>query len=136
MSDREWLELAAKAAGVFLTREQFERECTSPWDDEMEPHYDEADGAMHGWRTWYGGDGEIGGWEGFDWNPLDDDGDAFRLAADLGINTVQIRYVEDPRFACRARQLRVSVEESAPDPRTATRRAIVRAAAEIGRQHD
>lgn len=49
------------------------------------------------------------------WNPLSDDGDALRLAVKLGI----------PVFP--------SPGENDSDAQAATRRAIVRAAAEIGR---
>jgi hypothetical protein len=69
----------------------------------------------------------------FDWNPLIDDGDALRLAVQLEI-----------KFSCRADEgvgvwakascWRAAVEECAKaDKYTAARRAIVRAAAEIGR---
>ena len=67
------------------------------------------------------------------WNPLDDDGDALRLAVGIGIAIDPREYdlcgvctvtedgalfVEDPR---------------SQEPDAATRRAIVRAAAEIGK---
>jgi len=66
------------------------------------------------------------------WNPLDDDGDALRLAVKLEINP---KWLEGKALAwavgksaiCRAEAL-------GKDPYAATRRAIVRAAAEIGRQ--
>ena len=51
------------------------------------------------------------------WNPLTDDGDAFRLAAKLKIPVCF--------------DFEVPVND---DPMTTTRRAIVRAAAEIGRK--
>lgn len=65
------------------------------------------------------------------WNPLTDDGDALRLAVKL-------------RLAVRNSEVRASVmsdvgeasERHNGDDCAATRRAIVRAAAEIGRQHD
>lgn len=73
------------------------------------------------------------------WNPLEDDGDALRLAVKLGqIGCLRINWgcgavsAEDPThrpfsmlFACE--------EMDAADPCAATRRAIVRAAAEIQR---
>ena len=51
------------------------------------------------------------------WNPLTDDGDAFRLAVKLGIDisTAQVDFYD----------------KHSTDPYAATRRAIVRAAAEI-----
>ena len=97
MTDRELLELAAKAAGVVFDGE---------WSD--------AD------RMSVQGDG----W----WNPLTDDGDALRLAVKLKLcllwqHDYLMAYSGD--VAERERDL--------SDPYAATRRAIVRAAAEIGR---
>lgn len=93
MSDRDLLELAAKAAGLSLSH------CDdSVWDDE---------------RADYVG-----------WNPLIDDGDAFRLAVKLELNVL-------PGVA-QDGEGRIIVDKTA-DPLAATRRAIVRAAAEIGR---
>lgn len=105
--DRELLELAAKAAGVRLE-----------WDgppDEWQPIYYEG-------KTYHSFD------------PLTDDGDALRLAIKLGI---------DLHLPWSPNQVLVQVGErgSVPfvleridgDPISATRRAIVRAAAEIGR---
>ena len=99
MTDKELLELAAKAAGI------------------------ESNG-VYGWRV-----------EGSDvvWNPLTDDGDALRLAVKLGIyflvvteeNAISARIRNGPRCSWR--------EPINGDPYAATRRAIVRAAAEIGR---
>lgn len=54
------------------------------------------------------------------WNPLEDDGDALRLAVKLGMFMRQL-VREIPR------------SEYVADPYAATRRAITRAAAEIGR---
>ena len=109
-SDRELLELAAKAAGI---------------------------------------EGEIkktfGGWpcvmrkNGHAWQPMHDDGDALRLAVDLDLAIVpypiynkqkhsvlvQEKNLDEPRFE--------KMELHGDDPRAATRRAIVSAAAEIGK---
>ena len=63
---------------------------------------------------------------GKNWNPLTDDGDALRLAVKLGITIM---------FDCSSvwcEQYGV-LEHHNGDPFAATRRAIVRAAAEIGR---
>ena len=74
-----------------------------------------------------------------DWNPLTDDGDALRLAVKLDLAVmpyplfdkpkhslvVSLRSLEDSRFEV--------VELHNGDPYAATRRAIVRAAAEIGK---
>lgn len=91
MTDREQLELAAKAAGI-------------------EIKVSEVDGT-----TLYTRDSSVG-WR--IWNPRDDEGDALRLA-------VKIKWVPS----------RIEFEKLAvqDDPYAATRRAIVRAAAEIGR---
>lgn len=65
------------------------------------------------------------------WNPLDDDGDALRLANALGFNQYHVRstaYVEDLDSGVEIR------EDHRDDINKATRRAIVRAAAEIGKQ--
>lgn len=64
------------------------------------------------------------------WNPLADDGDALRLAVKLGLHVkicrrmvlVEGRELGDDQF-----------ERLTPDPYAATRRAIVRSAAEIGK---
>lgn len=72
------------------------------------------------------------------WNPLTDDGDAFRLAVKLNINI---------GFGIFATQINCEIydwaedevlvewkENGRKDPLAATRRAIVRAAAEIGKE--
>ena len=108
VSDRELLELAAKAAG-------YEYECVS--------HTGYPEDEQHQIRS---ASGSL-----IDWNPRDDDGDALRLAVKLGIGvewgpgTVDVSWGGAPtKFLC---------EDSETDPYAATRRAIVRAAAEIGR---
>lgn len=66
------------------------------------------------------------------WNPLADDGDALRLAVRLGL-AVYCPGVDDETAVARNFG-RVSIMELATeDPHAATRRVIVRAAAEIGR---
>ena len=95
MTDKELLELAAKAAGF-----------TNWWD---------------GWSD--------EGRETSDyWNPLTDDGDALRLA-------VKLRLVFDAqgdKTFCGTTQYD-AIEHHKGDPYAATRLAIVRAAAEIGK---
>ena len=72
------------------------------------------------------------------WNPLNDDGDALRLAVKLGMTILadpgidgsiaaQIDPPTSPLTSVWADEL------AEPDPYAATRRAIVRAAAEIGK---
>jgi hypothetical protein len=66
------------------------------------------------------------------WNPLTDDGDAFRLAVKLGM---QITIILDGDDGDHFPQTMVdwATEEHLNDPYAATRRAIVRVAAEIGK---
>lgn len=110
MTDQELLELAAKAAGIDTTR------CLQY-----------TDGAFD-WPEKVGR-----------WNPLADDGDALRLAVKLGF-LVEINYGEENQkvivwdYTDEERRTREYFGDSVyPDPYSATRRAITRAAAEIGR---
>lgn len=112
--DRELLELAAKAAGYFIKWGSY-IVCDDPVDCRDIPYvkthqYDEAE--------WY-------------WNPLEDDGDALRLAVRLGLDIITRRvnggaYAGTPNHSADA-------YAEADDPYAATRRAIVRAAAAIGK---
>ena len=102
MTDKELLELAAKAAGYeYTTRADHDRLMVLGNDLLRRP-----------------------------WNPLTDDGDALRLAVKLklevewwktGVNVFHPVYAPMP------------IEHLEDDPYAATRRAIVRAAAEIGK---
>lgn len=70
------------------------------------------------------------------WNPLIDDGDALRLAVKLGID---LEWRNDGRVAAYRHanangHCFTAFESSREERDAATRRAIVRAAAEIGRQ--
>lgn len=123
MTDRELLELAAKAAGMWKTDFSLNDDCLPDLHEEK------------GFRLAMGK-----GW----WNPLEDDGDAFRLAADIGIEFFHA-YTNDGRGIV-ARHQKIwdneddedfccFIEENVNDNiYAATRRAIVRAAAEIGKQ--
>lgn len=104
MTDRELLELAAKAGGVEITP------CTC--DDPKWPF-------KHDWDK----SGKRG-----HWSPLESDGDALRLAVDLNIGFRNMGHVMTA--SCEAGQFN---EYADGDPYAATRRAIVRAAAEIGK---
>ena len=106
MNDRELLELAAKAAGIEMWHEDvFTNGLTQKVSD---------NGVLR-------------------WNPLTDDGDAFRLAVKCGI-VVEYRRDVPMAFAYHyALNLEIGERNSSLDPYAATRRAIVRAAAEIGR---
>ena len=114
MTDKELLELAAKAAGVVYIEM-----------DDL-PHQDKC-------RYWNIGDSCDCGAE---WNPLTDDGDALRLAVKLNMG-IEVR--------ADMAKVRAGSEYNNPapceffdddndDPYAATRRAIVRAAAEIGKE--
>ena len=116
MTDRELLELAAKAAGAV-------------WIDPTFP-YDEFGRMMLDF-----GKGVT------EWNPLEDDGDALRLAVKLKIDLLFT--LEDIEAIAKYHTVPGGDEMLSPwacekrgdkqDTYAATRRAIVRAAAEIGR---
>ncbi len=91
MTDKELLEYAAKAEGTVQWVEDAGGWC------EMEPD---------------------GVWACSPWEPLDDDGDALRLAVKLSLIPSYVRFIDI----------------ISDDPYAATRRAIVRAAAEIGKE--
>ena len=117
MTDRELLELAAKAAGYPFDDGRFE--------DAAKP------GAWWGW-SYIESSGEPpndSAWTEL-WNPLTDDGDALRLAVKLKLD---IGFPNDDCVWAFARRTDVCRENPNPDPYAATRRAIVRAAAEIGK---
>lgn len=111
MSDKELLELAAKATGGWL--------------------YDGTDGLCICNPT---SRAKL-------WNPLVDDGDALRLAVALNLDILQ----EPVSSKSNAVEVEANIEGiefqpwawecRAPDPCAATRRAIVRAAAEIGKSN-
>lgn len=114
MTDRELLEYAAKAADMWV-------EAFSLNDDDLPDFHKER-----GFRLAYGR-----GW----WNPLTDDGDALRLAVRLGMDTYHADDEGRAVYASypTARGITYAIEPYSNDPYAATRRAIVRAAAEIGR---
>jgi hypothetical protein len=94
-TDRELLELAAKAAG-------------NP----------------QGTSRAYGSQGGLRMENGLYWNPLTDDGDAFRLAVKLELQ-LDLRHSRNTVLVYGSAR----IEEGAKEPYAATRRAIVRAAA-------
>jgi hypothetical protein len=109
MTDKELLELSAKAAGFIETASVqngygFIALCVMDED---------------------------GDWTGKDWNPLTDDGDAFRLAVKLNM------LIECSKgFCCASAYGSANSFRECVDivgALSATRRAIVRAAAEIGK---
>lgn len=74
------------------------------------------------------------------WDPLENDGDALRLAVRVGMNCAFLPQVWQESFCVVAADFSdgspaVNVEEPhGDDAHAATRRAIVRAAAEVGRR--
>ena len=115
MSDRELLELAAKAAGIDY------RHDNSFWTHEDYCAFWSYDDLCNC---------------GARWNPLTDDGDALRLAVKLGIKIdlhpawVYVRAVVPPSNYL---EICEGWANGYSNPDAATRRAITRAAAEIGR---
>ena len=114
MNDRELLELAAKAAGVDLHPIHI-KNVTEQGDDRFIGYMTNKPG--NGWFA-----------------PLTDDGDAFRLAVKLNliVGSSDIRFGTHQVFAKTIDTIGEFVLAGS-DPYAATRRAIVRAAAEIGR---
>jgi hypothetical protein len=106
-TDRELLELAAKAAGIVGVS------CDEGW-----------------WVAFTKEQKQrlaLGAGNGYVWNPLTDDGDALRLAVTLGLTL----YIGRPHVTAEFNGLRAN--ETSFDNLAATRRTIVRVAAEIGR---
>ena len=111
-TDRELLELAAKAAGITLTPVET-KNVTKQGDDRFIGYRTDPDQWPRGW-----------------FDPLTDDGDALRLAVKLGLDIeMQEDCVYANGFGVQNYQL---FEWHNNDPYAATRRAIVKAAAEIG----
>ena len=105
-TDRELLELAAKASGELTA-------------------------------SWYGNDAYFDGVLSR-WNPLNDDGDALRLAVDLDLAIVPYPIYNKQKHSVLVQKKNLDesrfekMELHGDDPRAATRRAITRAAAAIG----
>lgn len=106
-TDRELLEAAAKAAGIVgeWSDERNGLEIAVPWRN------------LTNYETW---------------NPLLDDGDAFRLAVKLCMQVECSRGWQ--HVSVYGRDFRCSEQHDGRDPEAATRRAIVRAAAALGEQ--
>lgn len=117
MSDKELLELAAKAAGFRIRG----------WIGEK--FY-----VINGWDP-------AGHYDPFPWNPLEDDGQALRLAVMLQLTVCNehisagVAYCMRGLFDSSLPEVRSGTKEShlISDDYAATRRAIVSAAAEIAR---
>ena len=82
---------------------------------------------------WVEGEPSRMGWAG--WNPLTDDGDALRLMVKLGISVLYSDFTGEAEARWNRGAYRLT-EYGPDDPLAATRRAIVRAAAEIGRSKE
>jgi hypothetical protein len=67
------------------------------------------------------------------WNPINDDGDALRLTVKLRL-TLNCSYDDVAICGQEFTQKEVFIERNGEDPLAATRRAIVRAAAAIGKE--
>lgn len=106
MTDRELLEFAAKAAGMDGWTWCEEQQCMKS------PAKESPYGSVHSY-----------------WNPREDDGAAMRLAVkllfeiDMGRDGIAIRHSTGIKI----------LGDFSKDPYAATRKAIVRAAAEIGK---
>jgi hypothetical protein len=127
VTDRELLELAAKSAGLLRKIAWVTQHDVGHTDQYL---VDLPEHAHHfKWKHYPNNM----------WNPLTDDGDALRLAVKLSID---VYFGEDDGPATYAgwygseantQRQRYAVERHNADPYAATRRAIVRAAAEIGK---
>lgn len=115
-ADRELLELAARALGA---------------------EFEEVDGEGYGNLHFEDGSYVLA------WNPLQFSGDALELAVKLrfgvnvtgGLNWTSITFFGNPGHYFNEISAPYVQENHGADPLAATRRAIVRAAAEIGKQH-
>ena len=108
MTDKELLELAAKAAGV-----KYDADASNPHPK-----------SVAFWGLWFVIDGEPSEYQRRYWNPLTDDGDALRLAVKLRLT---------PHIDGNLTDCEDCTVAHLDDPYAATRRAITRAAAEIGK---
>lgn len=114
-SDRELLEMAARAAGLL--------------DDGYRAVFRDGEG----WVCIRAADDKCP----FQsvWAPLTDDGDALRLAVKLRLSvSVDDRPAGVVRVYVPDDKVPAQDEPATPDPYAATRRAVVRAAAELGRR--
>lgn len=107
MTDKELLELAAKAAKI-----SYEKRYVNPEGLKFQGLLLNI-GIGHQPTQW--------------WNPLEDDGDALRLLVTLGLS-LNTSVVDGKESECMGKYVPHRADHNA-----ATRRAIVRAAAEIGK---
>ncbi|HEJ1456490.1 TPA: hypothetical protein SLU67_002757 [Pseudomonas aeruginosa] len=117
MNDRELLELAARAAGI---KARWFR--VNQWRQ------------VGGHKMQTGQEDVFGTHHSKPWNPLTDDGDALRLAVKLRLDiTFYNGFQEVAAEPSNGDGMNPSQEVFTEDPYAATRRAITRAAAEIGK---
>lgn len=130
MTDKELLELAAKACGF--------KKVSATYHSDDDGYPTSEFWYMHV-KDLY--DGKSG--SSCIWNPLTDDGDALRLAVKLNINPQQYPiYLKEKHSAIAIMHIDIendisgiaTYQECGNDPYAATRRAIVCAAAEIGKE--
>ena len=115
MTDKELLEVAARAAGIEIDH----------WRGDM-PMVNESEYDANEYHAW---------------NPLTDDGDALRLAVKLDIDFYMGADSDGPEawagYYLPERDNKLhACEPIRNDPYAATRRAIVRAAAAVGSRHN
>ena len=113
MTDRELLELAAEAAGIHIHH----------WFDKCN---------IFMCSSVEGGDPDYG------WNPLEEDGDAFRLLVEIGNRhnvTLEIGCGGADCDVARREVYGFQGRDETHALNSATRRAIVKAAAEIGKEN-
>lgn len=115
MNDRELLELAAKAVKIKIDKS------TTNGGGLHNDGFDLLGNAVLDWHN------------GTTWNPLTDDGDALRLAVKLKMMIDHVATGNKKDHIAAVSDLTSCREPIQPDPYAATRRAIVRAAAEIGK---
>lgn len=115
--DRELLEKSAKAAGIELKPMQINN-VTEQGDDRFIGYMTNPQEWSRGW-----------------FDPLKDDGDALRLAVELKLEISFESEPYEPIVCVDASWVDIPymIEYLREDPYAATRRAIVRAAAEIGK---
>lgn len=119
MDDCELLELAAKVAGITLTPVEIKN--------------------VKGYYRFIGYQTDPDQWPRGWFDPLTDDGDALRLAVKLNIWPVRVFSPKNHPDTIRVQEgseywTEIAEEEIFYDPLAATRRAIVKAAAEIGKE--
>jgi hypothetical protein len=141
MTDKEILDLAAKAGEIFVTPKTLSEALpTYKWDEEFQFYYVDDDNGLLGTVFSYC-EGDITGIHLDYWNPLNDDSDSLCLALKLGIAIIPPGsamgtpgVIKTDVFSdCPIGVVHAPILDS--DPRAAARRAIVMAAAELGQRH-